>query len=67
MCGKTALDEITERICIAAKDVLGGKLEKIILILICPHVVCNAVFRQHSDTHPFYVNVRREGIELYAA
>jgi predicted nucleotidyltransferase len=114
MCDKAVLDEITERVCTAAKEMLGGKLEKVILygsyargdydeysdidifvladipqedcrktslkihdragdlalehnILICPHVTCSAVFRRYSDTLPFYVNVRREGVELYAA
>jgi predicted nucleotidyltransferase len=114
MCDKTVLDEITERVCAAAKELLGGRLEKVILygsyargdydeysdvdifvladipreeccktslkihdlagdlalehnILICPHVVCSAVFRQYSDTLPYYMSVRKEGVELYAA
>jgi len=113
MCDKAVLDEITGRVCTAAKEMLGGKLEKVILygsyargdydeysdvdifvladipqeeccktglkihdragdlalehnILICPHVACSAVFRQYSETLPFYVNVRKEGVELYA-
>jgi len=31
MCDKAVLDEITSRVCAAAKEVLGGKLEKVIL------------------------------------
>jgi len=31
MCSKAVLDEITERICAAAKEVLGEKLEKVLL------------------------------------
>jgi len=31
MCDKTVLDEITSRVCAAAKEVLGDKLEKVIL------------------------------------
>jgi uncharacterized protein len=31
MCDKSVLDEITSRVCAAAKEVLGGKLEKVIL------------------------------------
>jgi predicted nucleotidyltransferase len=114
MCDKTVLNEITKRVCAAAKEVLGGKLEKVILygsyargdsdeysdvdilvladitqedccdrgleilnfvgdlalehnILICPKVVCSATFQQYSDILPFYMNVLKEGIELYAA
>jgi predicted nucleotidyltransferase len=36
-------------------------------ILICPKVVCSATFRQYSNVLPFYMNVLKEGIELYAA
>jgi len=31
MCDKAVLNEITERVCAAAKEVLGGKLEKVVL------------------------------------
>jgi predicted nucleotidyltransferase len=31
VCNKAALDEITEKVCLSAKDVLGDKLEKIYL------------------------------------
>ncbi|MDR2592336.1 MAG: nucleotidyltransferase domain-containing protein [Chitinispirillales bacterium] len=31
MCDKSVLDEITSRVCAAAKEVLGDKLEKVIL------------------------------------
>ena len=114
MCSKAALDAITERVCAAAKDVLGDRLEKVTLygsyargdydsesdvdifiladipqedccdtgleirdhiwrlelehnVQISPHVVCGAIFSQYSDILPFYMNVRKEGVELYAA
>ena len=114
MCSKAALDAITERVCAAAKEVLGDRLEKVVLFgsyargdyddesdvdifvladirqedccdmglairhhiwrlelehntQISPHVVCNAIFSQYSDILPFYMNVRKEGVELYAA
>jgi hypothetical protein len=31
MCDKAVLDEVTKRVCAAAKQVLGDKLEKVIL------------------------------------
>jgi len=31
MCDKSVLNEVTSRVCAAAKEVLGGKLEKVIL------------------------------------
>jgi len=114
MCSKAVLDEITERVCAAAKEVLGEKLEKVLLygsyargdydeysdidifvlanipqedccktsleihdlagdlalehnILICPHVVCDAIFYKYLNVLPFYMNVIKEGVELYAA
>jgi predicted nucleotidyltransferase len=114
MCSKAVLDTITGRVCAAAKEVLGDKLEKVLLygsyargdydeysdvdifiladipqenscdtdleildrvsdlalehnILICPHVVCGAAFRKYSDVSPFYMNVRKDGVELYVA
>jgi len=114
MCDKAVLNEITEKVCAAAKEVLGGKLKKVILygsyargdydeysdvdifvladiaqeeccdaglnildlvgdislehnILICPHVTGNATFRKYLGVLPFYMNVIKEGVELYAA
>jgi uncharacterized protein len=114
MCDKSVLDEITSRVCAAAKEVLGGKLRKVLLygsyargdydeysdidlfvladipqeeccgtglkicgflsalelehnILICPHVTSSAIFRTYYDTLPFFMNVMKEGVELYAA
>ena len=31
MCDKSVLNEVTSRVCAAAKEVLGGKLEKVVL------------------------------------
>jgi len=114
MCDKAVLNEITERVCAAAKEVLGDKLEKVILygsyargdyneysdvdifvladiaqdeccraglnirdfiwkleldhnILICPHVTGSATFHKYIDVLPFYMNVIKDGVELYAA
>jgi predicted nucleotidyltransferase len=114
MCDKDVLDRITEKVCNAAKAVLGDRLEKVILygsyargdydeysdvdifvladiaqedccktglnilkqirgvsleydILICPHVTGSATFYRYLDVLPFYTNVLKEGVELYAA
>ncbi|GBU23183.1 hypothetical protein R80B4_03099 [Fibrobacteres bacterium R8-0-B4] len=114
MCDKAVLDEVTSRVCAAAKEVLGGKLKKVVLygsyargdcneysdidifiladipqeeccdagldildlvgdmslehnILICPHVTGSVIFHEYSETLPYYMNVIKEGIELYAA
>ncbi|MDR2694252.1 MAG: nucleotidyltransferase domain-containing protein [Chitinispirillales bacterium] len=114
MCDKTVLDEVTSRVCAAAKEVLGDKLEKVILygsyarvdfneesdvdilviahipqkdccetgsrirdfiweyelehdIMISPHVTGSKIFHGFIDILPFYMNVVKEGIELYAA
>ena len=114
MCSKAVLDEITGRVCAAAREVLGDKLEKVLLygsyargdydeysdvdifiladipqedccgsgldildhvgdialehnILICPHVTSSAMFYQCLDFLPFYMNVQKDGIVLYAA
>lgn len=114
MCDKDVLNEISERVCAAAKEVLGDKLKKVILygsyargdydelsdvdifviadiaqeeccdagldilkftrdlslghnILICPHVTGSTIFNKYLNVLPFYMNVIKEGIELYAA
>jgi predicted nucleotidyltransferase len=114
MCDKSVLDEITSRVCAAAKEVLGDKLEKVILygsyargdyneysdidffvladipqeeccragldirkfiweyeldqnIIISPHVTGYDNFLSWQNVLPFYMNVIKEGVELYAA
>jgi len=114
MCDKAVLNEITEKVCAAAKEVLGDKLKRVILygsyargdyneysdvdifvladiaqedccdvgltildslgdislehnILICPHVTGYETFVSWLNVLPFYMNVVKEGIELYAA
>ena len=114
MCSKDVLDEITGRVCAAAKEVLGDKLEKVLLfgsyargdydeesdidIFILADIEledadaerdkirtcmgdldleydvvtylcmgCSAVFHQCLDFLPFYMNVQKDGIVLYAA
>jgi tRNA nucleotidyltransferase (CCA-adding enzyme) len=114
MCDKGVLTEITGRVCSAAREVLGDKLEKVILygsyargdydeysdvdifvladiaqedccdtslsilrrikgvslehdILICPHVTGSATFYKYLGALPFYTNVLKDGVELYAA
>jgi len=114
MCSKAALDEITGRVCAAAKEVLGDKLEKVLLygsyargdydeysdvdifvladipledcchtdleildrvgdialehnILICPSVTSSAIFHKYLQASPYFMNVIKDGVELYAA
>jgi predicted nucleotidyltransferase len=114
MCDKSVLDEITARVCAAAKEVLGDKLEKVFLygsyargdydeysdvdifvlagiaqeecckaglkirsfiwelelehdIIISPHVTGSETFYGYAKILPFYMNVLKEGVELYAA
>ena len=114
MCSKAVLDEITGRVCAAAREVLGDKLEKVLLygsyargdydeysdvdifiladippedcnktsskidsltsdldlehnILICPNVTSSALFYQCLDFLPFFMNVQKDGVVLYAA
>jgi predicted nucleotidyltransferase len=113
MCDKDALDAITERVCAAAKEVLGEKLEKVLLFgsyargdyddesdidifiladitreeandvrrqihdkmdyieldydaVICLHMGCND-FYSWLNVLPYYMNVQKDGIVLYAA
>jgi predicted nucleotidyltransferase len=114
MCGKAALDEITERVCAAAQKLLGDKLEKVLLygsyargdydeysdvdifiladipqedccdmgsdildfagdlalehnVLICPSVTSSAIFHKYLQASPYFMNVIKDGVELYAA
>ncbi len=114
MCDNAVLNEVTSRVCAAAKEVLGGKLKKVILygsyargdyneysdidifiladipqeeccdagsdirefiweyeleqnLIICPHVTGCATFYKYLNVLPFYMNVVKEGVELYAA
>ena len=114
MCSKAVLDTITGRVCAAAKEVLGDKLEKVVLfgsyargdydeesdidIFILADIEledanaerrkirnctgdidleydvvtylcmgCSAIFHQCVDFLPFYKNVQKDGVVLYAA
>jgi len=114
MCDKAVLDEITSRVCAAAKEVLGDKLEKVILfgsyargdydeesdidimviadialeeanrvrdkingvagdflwdygILVYLSMDCSDIYHKYKDYSGFYINVQKDGIELYAA
>jgi len=114
MCNKTTLNEITEKVCAAAKEVLGERLEKVVLfgsyargdydeesdidIMILADIqpeeadkirakihdlagdhdveydvitslcmVCSIYFHKYSNVLPFYMNLQKEGVELYAA
>jgi predicted nucleotidyltransferase len=105
---------VTEKVCAAAKEVLGDKLEKVILfgsyargdydeesdvdimvladiapeeidksrdkirvlmkhidleydLLVCLHMARSAVFHKYLDASPYYMNVQKEGVNLYAA
>jgi len=113
MCTKAVLNKITEKVCAAAKETLGGKLEKVLLygsyargdydeesdidifvlaniqpedankermkirasmgyieldydIVVSLHIACSTNFYNWLNVLPFYMNVRKEGIELYA-
>ncbi|GBU21013.1 nucleotidyltransferase [Fibrobacteres bacterium R8-0-B4] len=112
MCDKFVLDAITSRVCAAAKGVLGGKLEKVILfgsyargdyhewsdidimvladilpeevdetrkkirsfmnyieleydVIVSLSMVCSRNYYQYINVLPFYINVQKEGVELY--
>jgi predicted nucleotidyltransferase len=114
LCDKALLDDVTSRVCAAAKEVLGDKLKKVILygsyargdyneysdidifvladipqekccragldirefiweyelehgLIICPHVTGYETFMSWRNVLPYYINVIKEGIELYAA
>jgi len=114
MCDKAVLNEITEKVCAAAKEVLGDKLKRVILygsyargdyneysdvdifvladiaqedccdvgsriydfvwelelehgVIISPHVTGYETFVSWLNVLPFYMNVVKEGIDLYAA
>jgi predicted nucleotidyltransferase len=115
VCNKTVLDTITKKVCTSAKEVLGGKLEKVVLfgsyargdyheysdidimvladiqleeasemrrkirdimggynldleynVIISMHVVCSANFHKYINVLPFYKNVQKDGVVLYA-
>jgi predicted nucleotidyltransferase len=114
MCDKDTLNLITEKVCAAAKEVLGDRLEKVILfgsyargdydeesdidimiiadiapedthetrekihacagyldleydVLVCLCMDCSAIYHKYADVSGFYKNVRKDGVELYAA
>jgi len=114
MCDKTVLNEITGRVCVAAKEVLGGKLEKVVLfgsyargdydnesdidimilsdiapedanatrekinsllgyidleydVLVSLSMDCSSIYNKYKNASGFYINIQREGVELYAA
>jgi predicted nucleotidyltransferase len=114
MCDKDTLNQITEKVCAAAKEVLGDRLEKVILfgsyargdydeesdidimiiadialedvdrtrdkirglmehidleydLLVCLHIARSTVFYKYLNASPYYTNVQKEGLNLYAA
>ncbi|GBU21415.1 nucleotidyltransferase [Fibrobacteres bacterium R8-0-B4] len=114
MCDKNTLNQITEKVCAAAIEVLGDKLKKVVLfgsyargdydeesdidimvladiapedvdivrdkihalagdflwdynMLVCLSMVCSAIYHKYSEASGFYKNVRKDGVELYAA
>jgi uncharacterized protein len=113
MCDKAVLDEVTKRVCAAAKEVLGDKLEKVVLFgsyargdyrewsdidimiladiqpeevdetrkkirsfmnyieleydtIVSLSMVCSKNYNRYINVLPFYRNVQKEGVELYA-
>ena len=114
MCSQSVLNEITGKVVQAARDSLGGKLDKVILYgsyargdhddesdidimvladipredtlhatfmisdasgdlsleydtLVSIHVTDCSTFYEYIDVLPFYMNVMKDGVELYAA
>jgi predicted nucleotidyltransferase len=114
MCDKNTLNLITEKVCAAAKEVLGDRLEKVILfgsyargdydeesdidimiiadialedkiamrqkihacagdigleydILVSLSMTCSDIYHKYADASGFYINVQKDGVELYAA
>ena len=114
MCSKDVLNKVTEKICTAAKEVLGEKLEKVVLfgsyargdndeesdvdimvladiapedvdktrdkirdlmeyidlyndVLVSLVIVCSAIYHKYGSVSRFYMNVQKDGVELYAA
>jgi predicted nucleotidyltransferase len=113
MCDKDTLNLITEKVCAAAKEVLGDRLEKVVLFgsyargdyhewsdsdimiladiqpedvdetrkktrslmnyieleydaIVSLSVVCRKNYYKYINVLPFYMNVQKEGVELYA-
>jgi predicted nucleotidyltransferase len=112
-CSKDVLDTITKKVCAAAKEALGDKLEKVVLFgsyargdyhdesdidimvladiepedankvrnkihdlagdfdleystVTCLHMTCSSYFHKYISVLPFYMNVQKDGVELYA-
>jgi len=58
MCSKAALDTITGRVCAAAKEVLGDKLEKVLLF----GSYARGDYDEYSDIDIFVLaDIRLEG------
>jgi len=114
MCDINVLNDITGRVCAAAKEVLGDKLEKVVLfgsyargdydeesdidimilsdiapedvnaaedkvndilgyidleygILVSFIITSSSIFHKYKNHSGFYLNVQKDGVELYAA
>jgi predicted nucleotidyltransferase len=114
MCDKNTLNLITQKVCAAAKEVLGDRLEKVILfgsyargdydeesdidimvladiapeevdrirdkihdlagdflwdynMLVCLSMACSVIYHKYLEASGFYINVQKDGVELYAA
>ena len=114
MCNKDVLNKVTEKICAASKEVLGEKLEKVILfgsyargdydeesdidimvladiapedvnktsdkirtlmeyidlyndVLVTLCIECSSIYHKYLNASRFFMNVQKDGIELYAA
>ena len=113
MCNKPALNEITTKVYLAARDVLGNKLERVVLfgsrargdyddesdvdimiladiqpdtadktrdkiraltgdlgleydVVVCLHMVCSTIFHRFVSVMPYYKNIVKDGVEVYA-
>jgi len=42
------------------------RLELELGVVLSVHVACSAIFHKYINTLPFYMNIQKEGVELYA-
>jgi hypothetical protein len=48
------------------RDILGDfDLDNYVLVSLS--MACSAIYHKYADASGFYINVRKEGVELYAA
>ena len=45
---------------------ITGDLDLEYDVITCLHMACSAIFHKYLDASPYYMNVQKDGIELYA-